>query len=162
MFHLAPPEVSGLGVMTGDLVRIAGAHGEDHDRVGHHAFVLVGAPVLGDQTRFDEAIDVRGQRESHDVGGQTALDGAALLAGGGIGGVERNPGALGRRLEEGDDLLVGLARRGVGDEGQRDILLRQRGAGQRGTQRRGCRGRDQRQQRLAAGQRSLDVQETVV
>ena len=111
-------------VPAGDPLRVAGADGEDDDRVGHHPLVLVGVPVLGDQTRFDEAGDVRLEGEGDDVGRQPAFHGAALLAGGGERGLELDARSLRRRLEEGDDLLVGLARGGVGDEGEGDPVLR--------------------------------------
>ena len=87
--------------------------------------ILVGVPVLGDETRFDETGDVRFEGEGDDIGRQTALDGAALLAGGRERGLEDDIGARGGGLEEGDDLLVGLARGGVGDEGQRHLILGQ-------------------------------------
>ncbi len=91
MFQRAPPEVSGLGVMHldalaeqvvpgRDLLGVAGADDEDDHRIGDHAVVFVGVPVLGHQPRLDQAGDVRLQREGHDVGRQPALDGPALLA----------------------------------------------------------------------------------
>ena len=76
-------------VPGGDLLRVVRTDGEDDDGVGHHAVVLVGIPVLGDKTRFDEAGDVRLEGEGNDIGRQTALDGAALLAGGRERGLER-------------------------------------------------------------------------
>ena len=135
MFQRAPPEVSAFGVMTStpslqqivpglDPLRVPLAHREDHHRVRDHALELVGVPVLGDQSRFDEAGNIRRQGEGHDIRRQPALDCAALLSGRRERGVELDVRALRRRLEERHDLLVGLARRGVGHQGQGHRVLR--------------------------------------
>jgi hypothetical protein len=42
--------------------------------------VLVARPVRRDEIGLDEPRDVRLEREGHDVGRKTRLDGAALLA----------------------------------------------------------------------------------
>ena len=79
MFHWAPPEVNGLGVMTStsSLTRssqvwmffgVALADREHDDRVGDEAVVLVLLPVRVDEAGVDEAVDVRLQRERDDVG----------------------------------------------------------------------------------------------
>ena len=106
MFQRAPPEVSGFGVMTSTPscsrssqvampFGLSRTDGENDDRVGHHPLVLVGIPILGDQTRLDEAGDVRLEGEGDDIGRQAALDGAALLAGGRERGLELTPAPSG-------------------------------------------------------------------
>jgi hypothetical protein len=138
-------------VPGGDPFRIAGANGEGDDGVGDHPLVLVGVPVLGHQPRRDEAGDVRRQREGQDVGWQPGLDGAALLAGGGKRRFKLDAGALRRVLEQGDQLFIRLARGRVGDEGQRDLLLRADPSGRRPQDgRRG--GSSERLKRLPSGQ----------
>ena len=66
----------------------------------------------------DEAGDVGLEREADEVGGEARLDGTALLARRGVGLVEVEPCAGVGLLEGRDDLLVGLARGRVGDEGE--------------------------------------------
>ena len=72
--------------------------------------------------------DVRLEREGDDVGRQAGLDRAALLAGGGVGLVEVEALAGVGLLEGRDDLLVGLARRRVGDERERAAVAAAVGA----------------------------------
>ena len=56
--------------------------------------------------------------ELDDVGRQACLDGAALLAGSAVGLLELDAFPLRGLLEGGNDLVVGLLRRRVGDERQ--------------------------------------------
>ena len=46
-------------VPGGDPLGIVRTNGEDDDGIGHHPFVLVGIPILGDETGLDEPSDVR-------------------------------------------------------------------------------------------------------
>ena len=95
---------------------LPGAHGEHDDRVGDDALVLVARPVLVHEAGVDEPRDVGLERECDEVGREAGLDGAALVAGGRVRLLEVDALAGGRLLEGGDDLLVRLARGGVGDE----------------------------------------------
>src|SRR5919106_563644 len=99
-----------------DVLGITLADDEDDDRLGHHAVVLVFRPVRGDESRVDEPRDVGLERERDHVRVEARLDRPALLARGRVGLLEVDA-RTGRSLLEGrDDLLVGLARRRVGDE----------------------------------------------
>ena len=129
MFHFAPPEVNGFGcdhldavlqqVVPGlDVLRVALARREHDDGVGDEAVVLVLVPVRGDLLGLDELVDVRRQRQRDDVGVQAGLDGAGLVAGGAVGLLEADVLAVGGLLEGGDDLLVRLLRRRVGDQAE--------------------------------------------
>ncbi len=95
MFHCAPPEVIGLGVMTDDVLTdqvipgldvlgVARSDVEDDDAVVDDAAVIVVVPVLGDDARLDKALDVRPQGQGQDVGRQPGLNSAALVARAGI------------------------------------------------------------------------------
>ena len=95
MFHWAPPEVIGLGVMTVTSSRIRssqvwmflglpGRTSNTTTLLWTMPLVLVLVPVLGHDARLDEALDVGPQRERQHVGRQAGLDGAALVAGAGV------------------------------------------------------------------------------
>ena len=73
-------------------------------------------PVGVHQAGLDQLVHVGGQRERDDVGLQAALDGAGLLARGAVGLVERHALSFRAAGERGEDLGVGLAGSGVGDE----------------------------------------------
>src|SRR5829696_3264368 len=68
-----------------DVLGVALADDESHHRVGDHALVLVGVPVLGDQAGVDQLGHVRLEGQGDDVGGQAVPDGPALVAGGAVG-----------------------------------------------------------------------------
>ena len=127
MFHFAPPEVNGFGVITStpSLVRSSQVlmffglplRGREHDdRVGDEAVVLVLVPVGRDLLGLDELVDVGRERQRDDVGLQAGLDRAGLVAGRAVGLLEADVLAVGGLLEGGNDLLVGLLGRRVGDE----------------------------------------------
>ena len=103
-------------VPAGDALRVAGPVREDDDAVADDAAVLVLVPVGGHDARLDEALDVRPERERHEVGRQARLDRAALVAGARVRLLELDARSGLGGLEERDDLLVHLARRRVGGE----------------------------------------------
>ena len=99
MFHWAPPDVNGFGVITStpsfeqvvpglDVLRVPGPDGEDDHGVRDHSVVVVLVPVRVDQARVDEGGHVGLEGEGDDVGRQPFLDGAPLLAGGCVGLLE--------------------------------------------------------------------------
>ena len=129
MFHWAPPEVNGLGVITSTpsprrssqvwmFSGFPGLTAKTTTEFGDHARVLVLVPVRVDEAGVDEAGNVGLEREGDDVGRQALLDGAPLLAGGCVGLLEVEALTFWRLLEGRDNLLVGLARSRVGDEGE--------------------------------------------
>ena len=107
MFHLAPPEVNGLGSMTStpgltrssQVLMFLGlplrTMNTTTESVTMPLYSFLFQSVV-DQARVDEPGDVGLERELHDVGGQAALDRARLLARGGIGLVEAHALAFGR------------------------------------------------------------------
>ena len=122
MFHCAPPEVSGLGVITTTSSRmrssqpwmflgLPGRTANDDDAVVDDALVLVLVPVGGHDAGLHQALDVRPQGERDDVGGQAGGDGAALVAGRAVGLLELDAGAGLGRLERG--MISAYASRGV-------------------------------------------------
>src|SRR5688572_12649607 len=102
-----------------DVLRVAGANCEDDHGVREDPVVIVLAPVGVDEARLDQRGDVGLKREMDDVGREAFLDSAPLLAGRGVGLLEVPALAFGGVLERRDDLLVGLAGGGVGDERER-------------------------------------------
>src|SRR5215218_8834131 len=101
-----------------DVVGVALAGDQDHHRVGDHALVAVGVPVLGDQAGLDQLGHVRLQRQGHHVAGQPVLDRAGLVAGATVGLGEADALAGVGLLEGRDERLIGLPGGGVGDQGQ--------------------------------------------
>ncbi len=79
-------DLAGDEVVPGlNVLRVALANDEDDNRVRDHAVVLRGrGPVGRDEPGIDEAGHVRLQGEGDVVGWQAGLDGAALLARGGV------------------------------------------------------------------------------
>ena len=67
-------------VPGGDPLRVVRTDGQDNNGIGDHPLVLVGIPVLGDETRLHQAGDVWLEGERDDICWETALDGAALLS----------------------------------------------------------------------------------
>ena len=129
MFHWAPPDVNGIRrdhfdaflqqVVPGlDVLRVPGPDGEDHDRVREDPVVVVLVPVRSDHARLDEGVHVRLEGGVEEVGRQPFLDCVPLLARGGVGLLELDACAGVGVLEHRDELLVGLTRRRVGDEGE--------------------------------------------
>ena len=129
MFHWAPPEVNGLGVMTSTSSFTRSSQvwmflGLPL-RTAKTTIELLTKPLVGPDAQFavddaglDQAVDVRGQREGQHVGVEAGLDRAALVAGRAVGLLEVDALAGGRRLEVRDDLLVDLARGRVADQGE--------------------------------------------
>ena len=85
-FHLADPELSGLGVIdleprlqqvvpVLDVLRVALAHDQRNHRTERDALGGVGVPVLGDLVGLDQPGDVGLDREVDDVGGLAVDDG---------------------------------------------------------------------------------------
>src|SRR5829696_6369141 len=102
------PNVLGVA-LTGD---------QDHHRVGDHALVGVGVPVLGDQAGVDQLGHVRLQRQRHHVGGQAAFHGPGLVAGAAVGLADADALASIGLLEARDERLIGLPGGRVGDQRQ--------------------------------------------
>src|SRR4051812_2658785 len=71
-------------VPRADVLRVALAHDEAHDRLRDEALRRRARPVLGDEPVLDEAVHVRRERERHDVGGKARLHRAALVARGAV------------------------------------------------------------------------------
>src|SRR5215217_8957716 len=115
-----------------EVLWVAPAGDEHHHRPGDHALGGAGVPVLGDQAGVDQLGHVGLQGEGDDVGGQAVLDGPALVARGPVGLGEGDALAGGGLLELGDQLLVGLPRRRVGD--QRQLVAAARPAAAAGGQ----------------------------
>ncbi len=135
MFQRALPEVDGFGVITstpgldqvvpaGDVLRVALAHDEHHDRVAGHPLRRVGVPVARDDPVLDQPSHVGRGRERDHVGGLTRVDRAALGARGAERLAERHALAGGRLRERRGQRVVGLLRRRVGD--QRELGRRSR------------------------------------
>ena len=101
-----------------DVLRVALADGEHHDRVGDEPVVLVLVPVRRDESLVDKPRDVRLERERRDVRVEAGDDCVSLVARGAVGLLERDALAVRRLVEGGDDLLVRLLRGGVGDQRQ--------------------------------------------
>src|SRR4051812_42825165 len=111
-----------------DALRVALAHDERDDRLGHEALVSVGGPVVGHEPGLDQARHVRLEGEGHDVSGQAGLDGTTLIARGAEGLREADALAGGGGAKARDDLVVDDLRGGVGDERElRRALARRRG-----------------------------------
>ena len=117
MFHCAPPEVNGFGVMTstpsltrssqvwmsfGLPLRTAKTTTESVTM----PLCVVVVPVGVDEALVDQRGHVGLEGEGDDVGGQAGLDGAALVAGGAVGLLEVDARAVRGGLEGRDDVLV--------------------------------------------------------
>src|SRR4051794_27708393 len=111
-----------------DVLRVALADDEADDGLRDEPLRGRARPVLVDEAGLHEPVHVGRERERHDVGREARLDGAALVAGGAEGLLERDAGALLRLAERRDDLVVDDLRRGVGDERQLRLGGRVRGA----------------------------------
>ena len=126
MFHFAPPEVNGFGVITstpsfsrssqvlmflGLPLRVASTTTEFVTKPSYSSLFQSCGDLLG----LDQLVHVGRQRQGDDVGLEAGLDGAGLVAGGAVGLLEPDVLAVGGLLEGGDDLLVRLLRRRVGD-----------------------------------------------
>ena len=83
-------------------------------------------PVLVDEARVDEQVDVVTGGEKDDVRGEPGRHGLRLVGGGAVGLREGDAAAVGRRLPGLDDLAQHRLRRRVGDHVDRG------GAGSRG------------------------------
>ena len=153
MFHRAEPDEPGLGVTisTPGLTRssqvwmffgVALADHEHDDGVGDDALVRAVVPVVGDEALVDEAGDVALEREVDVVGVEAGDDGAALVAGGAVGRLQRDARAFGCLGEQRLGGVVGGLRDGEADERQRDGLVVERsgGAGRDGAGEDGGRG----------------------
>src|SRR5215212_4150959 len=68
-----------------DVLGVALADHQGHHRVGDHALVAVGVPVLGDQAGVGQLGHVRLQRQGHHIGGQPVLDRPGLVARAAVG-----------------------------------------------------------------------------
>src|SRR5215207_1293589 len=101
-----------------DVLGVALAGDQDHHRVGDHALVAVGVPVLGDQAGVDQLGHVRLQRQGNHVAGQPVLDRSGLVAGGAIGLADADALASVGLLERRDERLIGLPRGPAGDQRQ--------------------------------------------
>src|SRR5215203_7187997 len=101
-----------------DVLGVALAGDQDHHRVGDHALVAVGVPVLGDQAGVDQLGHVRLQRQGNHIGRQPVLDRSGLVARAAVGLAD--PDALtGVGLLEGRDQgFVRLPGGRVGNQGQ--------------------------------------------
>src|SRR5215217_4226720 len=102
------PNVLGIA-LTGD---------QDHHRVGDHALVAVGVPVLGDQAGVDQLGHVRLQRQGHHVARQPVLDRSGLVARAAVGLADPDALAGVGLLEGRDQGLVRLPGGRVGNQGQ--------------------------------------------
>ncbi len=127
MFQRAPPDVNGFGrddldagadqvVPALDVLRVAVANDEDDDGVRDHALVRLLLPLRVDLARGDELVHVGGERQRDDVGVEARLHRSRLLTGRAVGLREVDVLAGRGLLEQRDELPVGLARGGVGDE----------------------------------------------
>ena len=156
MFHWAPPEVSGLGVMTTtssrmrssqvcDVLGVAGADGEGRRRCCGRCPCARCRPSPAATMPGSTSRSTSGHSASATTSaGQARRHGAALVAGRAVGLLELDARARLGGLEQRDDLRVRLARRGVGDErqragrrleGRRRGVLGRRGHGQGAEQR---------------------------
>src|SRR5215217_1626620 len=102
------PNVLGVA-LTGD---------QDHHRVGDHALVAVGVPVLGDQAGVDQLGHVRLQRQGNHIGRQPVLDRSGLVARAAVGLADPDALAGVGLLEGRDQGLVRLPGGRVGNQGQ--------------------------------------------
>ena len=127
MFHFAPPEVNGLGVITstpsfvrssqvlmflGLPLRVASTTTELVTKPSYSSLFQSARDLLG----LDELVDVGRERQRDDVRLEAGLDGPGLVTGRAVGLLEADVLAVGGVLEGGNDLLVRLLRRRVGDE----------------------------------------------
>src|SRR3954447_1668455 len=101
-----------------DVLRVALANGERHDRVGDHALLRASFPAGRDLLRVDELVDIGRQRECDDVGRQAGDDRARLVTRPSVGLGEAHALARWGLVERRDQCRVGLLRRGVCDEAE--------------------------------------------
>src|SRR5829696_6460250 len=101
-----------------DVLGVALAGDQDHHRVGDHALVAVGVPVLGDQAGLDQLGHVRLQRQGHHVARQPVLDRAGLVARAAVGLADPDALASVGLLERRDEGFVRLPGGRVGNQGQ--------------------------------------------
>ena len=159
-FHLAEPELSGLGVTTSipgcsrssqSLMFFGLPLRTTRETTDPNGMPLggVGVPVLVHLVGLDQAGDVRLDREVHDVGGLAVDDGARLVTRGAVGRRHRDALALGRGRERRDDLAPARLGHRVGDERQRGLGGRLiaaacdvAGAAAAGREQRRCGGQD--------------------
>src|SRR6266542_4067068 len=99
-----------------DLLGVALANDEGDDGLADDALVLPSVPALRDDAGLDELGHVRLERQLDDVCGQAVDHCSGLIARGAVRLGEGNALSGSSRLEGGDDLLVRLLRRRVGDE----------------------------------------------
>ena len=108
-------DVAGDDVVPGlDVLRVALADREHHDRVGDEAVVLVLVPVGRDEVLVDKPRDVRLERERRDVRVEAGDDRVSLVARRAVGLLERHALAI-RRLVV--SALTGMQDAGVGSGG---------------------------------------------
>ena len=101
-----------------DVLGVALADDERHDRRGHEALVGTRVPVVGDEAGLHQPRHVGLGGERHDVGLLACFDRAALVAGRAVGPLDLGALALRGLLEVGDDLVVDDLRGRVRDEVQ--------------------------------------------
>ena len=130
MFHCAPPEVNGFGVdhvdarldqvVPGlDVLRVALADREHHDRVGDDALVLVLVPALVDDGRRPRAASRPARARTPTTSAVRPASTARLWSPDApYDSLKVTPLPARRLLERRDQLLVGLLRRRVGDEAE--------------------------------------------
>lgn len=122
-----------------DVLRVALADAEHHDRGRHDALVGAVVPGVVDQTGVHEPVDVGGDGQVDVVGLEAVDHGTALVAGGAVRGREAHVLALGGLLELLGDRLVGGLGHGEAHDAER--LLAPTSPGAAGRQRHGdCRG----------------------